>query len=326
MFFRSLPWLPALLILSLVFLLIPQTAVLSGQEHVGDPSTARQLPPKLSSQTYRVSVDLVNVLCSVFDEDTNSFVTSLTQDDFIVYEEGERQKIENFSRETDIPLTLAMLIDTSESVKPKLEFEQEAAISFFQSVLREDDRAMLVEFDSGVTLRQDFTNDPNKLAAEINKLRAKGQTSLYDAIYLSCDEKLIRETGRKAIIILSDGEDESSKHTLEQATEMALRAEAMIFAISVSKGGLFGVDSSSEGDDALKDLVKETGGRVFFPFVLNDLYDNFRQIDQELRSQYSIGYTSTNPVKDGKYRKIEVKVKEGGMKLNFRKGYYAPGS
>jgi Ca-activated chloride channel family protein len=306
--------------------LVPQATHLSGQGKSNDPSLSQELPARLSNQTYRVRVDLVNVLCSVFDEDTNSFVTSLMQDDFAVYEDGKEQKIENFSRETDIPLTLAMLIDTSGSVKPKLKFEQEAAINFFQSVLREDDRAMLVEFDSGVALRQDFTNDPNKLAAEINKLRADGQTSLYDAIYMSCDEKLIRETGRKAIIILSDGKDESSKRTLEEATEMALRSEAVIFAISVTKGGFFGVDSSNEGDDTLKNLVEVTGGRVFFPFELDDLYDNFRQIDQELRSQYSIGYTSTNSAKDGKYREIRIKVKEGDYKLNFRKGYYAPTS
>ncbi|MBN2243674.1 MAG: VWA domain-containing protein [Acidobacteria bacterium] len=327
MFFRSLSWLPIPLFLLTALLLIPQTGDLSGQEKRPHPAPYQQLPEKLSGQTYRVRVDLVNVLCSVFNENTNSFVTSLMQDDFIVYEDGEEQKIENFSRETDIPLTLAMLIDTSRSVQTKLQFEQEAAINFFQSILREDDRAMLVEFDPGVTLVQDFTNDPNKLAGEIMKLKAGGMgTSLYDAIHLSCDEKLIRETGRKAIIILSDGEDESSRHTLEQATEMALRAEAMIFAISVTKGGFFGVDSGSEGDDVLKDLVKETGGRVFFPFEIDELYDNFRQIDQELRSQYSIGYTSTNSQKDGKYRKIEVKVKEGGYKLNFRKGYYAPTS
>jgi Ca-activated chloride channel homolog len=327
MFSRSLHWLPVLLVFLSLFLLIPQTAVTTDQQRAQTPASSfQQLPPRLSNQTYRVSVDLVNVLCSVFDEDTNSFVTSLVQDDFAVYEDGEKQKIENFSRETDMPLTLAMLIDTSESVKPKLEFEQEAAINFFQSVLREDDRAMLVEFDSGVTLVQDFTSDPNKLATEINKLRAAGSTSLYDAIYLSCDEKLIRETGRKAIIILSDGEDQSSRHTLEQATEMALRAEAMIFAISVTKGGFFGVSGSSKGDDPLKDLVKQTGGQIFFPFKLEELYDNFRHIDQELRSQYSIGYTSTNSQKDGKYRKIEIKVKEGGLKLNYRKGYYAPAS
>jgi Ca-activated chloride channel family protein len=328
MFSRSLPWLPVLLVFLSILLLFPQTASLSGQQRAENPdSSSQQLPARLSNQTYRVSVDLVNVLCSVFDKDTNSFVTSLVKDDFVVYEDGEKQKIENFSRETDMPLTLAMLFDTSRSVQTKLGFEQEAAINFFQSVLREDDRAMLVEFDPGVTLVQDFTNDTNKLAGEINKLKAGGRgTSLYDAIYLSCDEKLIRETGRKAIIILSDGEDESSRHTLEQATEMALRAEAMIFAISITKGGFFGVSGSSKGDDTLKELVKETGGQIFFPFKLEELYDNFRHIDQELRSQYSIGYTSTNSQKDGKYRKIEIKVKEGGFKLNYRKGYYAPAS
>lgn len=324
---RSFRWLPVLLVIISAILLIPQAPPLSGQEgDAAGEASSRQLPPRLSGQTYRVSVDLVNVLCSVFDENTNAFVTSLIRDDFIVYEDGQRQKIENFSRETDIPLTLAMLIDTSTSVKPKLDFEKEAATSFFQSVLRENDRAMLVEFDSGVTLRQDFTNDPNKLATEINKLRAQGETALYDAIYLSCDEKLIRETGRKAIIILTDGEDQTSKHTLQQATEMALRAEAMIFAISVTKGGFFGVSEDSAGDDTLLDLVKQTGGRVFFPFKVEDLYDTFRQIDQELRSQYSIGYTSTNSVKDGKYRKIEIKTKDGGYKLNFRKGYFSPTS
>jgi len=309
-----------------VFLItIPQTSIFSSQATEGDTSPSRaNLPERFSSQTYRVSVDIVNVICSVFDNDTNSFLTSLTREDFEIYEEGQQQEIENFARETDMPLTLAMLIDTSRSVATKLSFEQEAAISFFQSVLRDQDRAMLVELDSGVTLVQDFTNDPNKLAGEINKLKAGGQTSLYDAIYQSCDQKLIRETGRKAIIILSDGEDESSKVTLEQATEMALRAEAIIFAISVSQGGFFGVEENSRGDDTLKELVEETGGRIFFPFKVEELYENFQQINQELRSQYSIGYTSTNPEKDGLYRKIEIKLRNGGFKLNYRKGYYAP--
>jgi Ca-activated chloride channel family protein len=326
MFFRSFHRLPVLLALLSTVLLIPRTIPVSGQEKAADSGDSSiQLPPRLSDQTYRVRVDLVNVLCSVFNKDTNSFVTSLMQEDFTVYEDGKKQNIENFSREIDIPLTLAMLIDTSGSVNPKLQFEQEAAVNFFQTILRENDRAMLVEFDTGITLRQDFTNDPNKLAGEINSLKAGGMgTKLYDAIYRSCDEKLIRETGRKAIIILSDGQDEHSSHTLRQATEMALRAEAMIFAISVSKGGFFGASGDTEGDKVLEDLVKETGGRVFFPFKVEELYDNFRQIDQELRSQYSIGYTSTNSEKDGKYRKIEIKIEDGGFKLNYSKGYYAP--
>jgi Ca-activated chloride channel homolog len=277
-------------------------------------------------QTYRViaRVDLVNVPCSVLDKNTNSFVTTLTRDDFSIYEDNQKQPIQNFTRESNFPLTLAMLVDTSESVAPKLKFEQDAATSFFQSVLRPRDRAMLVEFDSGVHLLQDFTGDANKMAKQIGKLRAAGGTALYDAIYMACDEKLIRESGRKAIIILSDGEDRSSDHTFNQAMEMALRAEVAIFAISISKGGFFGVGNSQEGDNILKKMALETGGKTFFPFRVEELNDAFRLINQELRSQYNLGYVSTNPQKDGKYRKIEIKVQDKGFRLNYRKGYYAP--
>ncbi|MDM7996113.1 MAG: VWA domain-containing protein [Acidobacteriota bacterium] len=298
---------------------------LSNQDPAKKPTqSASQLPERISDQTYRVSVDLVNVLCSAFDKNTNSFVTNLTQDDFTVFEDGQKQEIKNFARETNMPLTIAMLVDTSDSVAPKLKFEQEAAISFFQSILREKDRAMLVEFDSGVTLLQDFTSDPNKLAREIRKLKAAGGTALYDAIFMTCDEKMIRETGRKAIIILSDGDDESSNTTYQQALEMALRAEATIFAISVSKGGFFGVEESREGDTVLRNMARETGGRVFFPFKLSELDDNFRRINQELRSQFSIGYYSTNTARDGSFRKIEIKAAERGLQLRHRRGYYAP--
>ncbi len=282
-------------------------------------------PTKYDDQTYRVTVDLINIFCSVWDKNTNSFVTNLGREDFTILEDNQKQDIKNFSREMNLPLTLAFLIDTSQSVAPKLKFEQEAATSFFQSVLRDRDRAMLLEFDSGVTLVQDFTSDPNKMAKQIKTLRAAGGTSLYDAIYLACDEKLIREVGRKAIVILSDGEDQSSKTNFDQAMEMALKAEATIFSISVNRGGFFGVGSTKNGDRVMKQLSDETGGRAFFPFKVEELDDAFRQINQELRSQYNIGYISNNAKRDGSYRKIEVKVPERGLKLNYRKGYYAPG-
>ena len=287
---------------------------------------AKEPPSRISDQTYRVSVDLINIFCSAWDKDTHSFVTNLTRDDFSVFEDSQEQEIRNFNRETNLPLTIALLVDTSQSVAPKLKFEQDAATSFFYSVLRDRDRAMLVEFDSGVTLIQDFTNDPNKMAKQINSLRAAGGTSLYDAIYLACDEKLIRETGRKAIVILSDGEDQSSKMTFNQALEMALKAEAIIFSISVNRGGFFGVGSTKEGDRVLKEFAEQTGGRSFFPFKVEELDDAFRQINQELRSQYNIGYLSSNTRHDGTYRKVEIKVAEKGLKLSYRKGYYAPTS
>jgi len=320
--FRSLRYLLTILIGSALLLTPFQYSNLSGQETA--KKSTPQLPGRIDDQTFRVSVDLVNVLCSVFDKNTKSFVTTLTRDDFSVYEDNQKQEIKNFVRETNLPLTLAMLIDTSQSVAPKLKFEQEAATGFFQTILREKDRAMLVEFSSGVNLLQDFTSDPNKMAREIRKLRAAGGTSLYDAIYMSCDEKLIRETGRKAIIILSDGEDESSKTSLQHALEMALRAETTIFAISVSKGGFFGVGGSKEGDNVLRTITQETGGRTFYPFKTEELDDAFRQINQELRSQYNIGYLSANTARNGSYRKIEIKVPDRGLELKYRKGYYAP--
>jgi len=323
MFYRSWRFFLALLAAGMLILATPPLN-LSGQETRKNQIPDTQLPARISDQTYRVSVDLVNVLCSVFDKNTNSFVTNLTRQDFSVYEDNLKQEIKNFAHETDLPLTLAMLMDTSQSVAPKLKFEQDAAISFFQSIMGEKDRAMLLSFDSDVSLLQDFTNDPNKMAKEIRKLRAAGGTALYDAIYRVCDEKLIRETGRKAIIILSDGDDESSKASLHQATEMALRAETLIFSISVSKGGFFGVGGTKEGDTVLKEISQETGGRIFFPFKPDDLDDEFRQINQELRSQYNIGYLSTNAARDGSYRKVKIEIPERGLKLTYRKGYYAP--
>jgi Ca-activated chloride channel family protein len=298
---------------------------LPGQDAARKTAPDTKLPERVSDQTYRVSVDLVNILCSVFDRNTKSFITTLTREDFNIYEDQQPQQIRNFARETNLPLTIALLIDTSQSVAPKLRFEQEAAINFVQSIMREKDRALLVEFSSGVTLLQDFTDDPNKIAREIRKLTAAGGTALYDAIHMTCDEKLIREAGRKAIVIVSDGEDESSKVTRNQAVEVALRAEATIFALSVSKGGFFGVGGATEGDAILKDLTAETGGRLFFPFKIDDLEESFRQINQELRSQYNIGFISSNPARDGRYRTIDIRVGEKGLKLNHRKGYYAPG-
>ena len=322
MFFRTLR--SGLAIAAILSALVVSAARPNQSAAPKSDSPGQQPPTRISDQTYRVSVDLVNVFCSVWDRNTNSFVTNLTREDFTVLEDNQKQEIRNFNRETNLPLTIALLMDTSQSVAPKLKFEQDAANGFFYSILRDTDRAMLLEFDSGVTLIQDFTNDPNKMAKQIRSLRAAGGTALYDAIYLACDEKLIRETGRKAIVIVSDGEDQSSKMTFDQALEMALKAEATIFSISVNRGGFFGVGDTKNGDRVLKQLSDETGGRSFFPFKIDELDDAFRQISQELRSQYNIGYLSNNTKRDGSYRKVEVKVGEKGLRLSYRKGYYAP--
>jgi Ca-activated chloride channel family protein len=324
MFLKSPRWAITILAICLLAVVFPGSYIFPGQESSGGGSKEGAQPSEgLSGQTYRVSVNLVNIICSVYDKNTNSFVTGLSREDFEIYEDGKEQVIENFARETNLPLTIAMLIDTSSSVKPNLQFEQETAADFFHTILQEQDRAMVVEFDPGVTMIQDFTNDANKLASKIYELNAGGPgTKLYDAIYSSCDEKMIRETGRKAIIILSDGEDENSIHDLDQALEMSLRAETIIFTINVLQGSLFGVGDNSKGNDTLKRLAEDTGGRTFSPYA-DELHETFQKINQELRSQYSIAYTSTNSERDGGYRKIKVKVR-GGYQLNYRKGYYAP--
>jgi Ca-activated chloride channel family protein len=315
---------PALILASV---LLFQPAAQPGQDagRTSSQSDKQQLPPRISDQTYRVSVDLINIFASAWHKDSKSFVTNLSREDFTVFEDGVKQDVKNFVRETNMPLNIALLVDTSQSVAPKLKFEQAAATNFFYTVLKENDRAMLVTFDTAVNLVQDLVGDPNKLAKQIGKMQAAGNTSLFDAIVRTCDEKLIREIGRKAIVILSDGNDTASNETFERAREMAQTADATIFSISINRGGLFGVGGDSRGGDrVLQQLANDTGGKALFPFVVEDLDSAFREIGQELRSQYYIGYISSNPKRDGGYRKIEVKVQDKNLKLNYRKGYYAP--
>jgi VWFA-related protein len=173
---------------------------------------------------------------------------------------------------------------------------------------------------------QDFTNDPNRLAKMIRALKAGGGTSLYDAVYMICDEKMINETGRRTIIVISDGDDTNSKFSLENALELAHRAEVAIYGISTTRGGFFGIpDKRTQiGERTLQKLTDETGGRTFFPVKDDDLEVSFQQIATELRSQYSIGYISTNKKKDGTYREIEVKTRGKDYKILHRKGYYSP--
>ena len=280
------------------------------------------LPAQQEDRPFRVEVDAVNVLVSVNHPETGKFITNLDASQFEIYEDGERQEITNFSQQTDLPLTIAMCIDTSSSVKIKLEFEKEAALDFLHSVMRPTDKTLLAEFDTGVTLLHDFTSNPNDLVREIERLRAGGGTSLYDAIYHVSEQKLLEETGRKTMVILSDGSDLTSTNTYEEALQMAHRAEVTIYAISTTR---FGADIDHEGDNALRQLTESTGGRSFFPYSTSLLTRAFRDINEELRSQYSITYVPTNTRKDGTFREIEVKLRtDRDANVRHRKGYYAP--
>ncbi len=270
-------------------------------------------------EPFRVEVEAVNVLVTVHDEDTGSFVTDLGVEDFEIREEGVLQEITNFTRQTNLPLTIALCVDTSASVKLKLDFEKGAAMDFLHSVMRPTDKALLLEFDTGVTLLHDFTYNPNDLKREIESLRAGGGTSLYDAIFLVSEQKMLEEPGRKTVVVLSDGADLTSQHTFEDVLRVVYRSEVTIYAISTTR---FGADIDHEGDNALRQLTQSTGGRVFFPYSTNQLKSTFQQINQELRSQYNLAYIPLNKVNDGEFRKISVRVTRGGIRVRHRKGYF----
>ncbi|MDA2928618.1 VWA domain-containing protein [Acidobacteria bacterium AH-259-O06] len=275
----------------------------------------RQQPP------FRVEVEAVNVLVAVHDKKTRKFVTDLSEEDFEIYEDGVLQEITNFAQETNLSLTIALCVDTSASVKLKLDFEKDAAIDFLYSVMRPIDRALLVEFDTGVTMLHDFTSNPNDLVRGIESLKAGGGTSLYDAIYVVAEQKMLGEAGRKIVVLLTDGADLTSQHTFEEMLRMAYQAEITVYAISTTR---FGADIDHEGDNALRQLTESTGGRAFFAYSTKQLASAFEGIDQELRSQYNLAYVPANKARDGAFREIKVKVARGNIRMRHRKGYFAP--
>jgi VWFA-related protein len=272
----------------------------------------------------QVRVELVNVLATVTDK-KNRLITDLTKDDFRIFEDGRPQQIRFFSRETDLPLRIGLLIDTSNSIRGRLHFEQEAAIDFLNEVLRPGkDSAFVLAFDVEPQLVQDYTDDIEKLSTAINSLQAGGVTSLYDAIFFSCKEKLYifpppEPYLRRVMIVISDGQDNQSVHTRDEAISMAQTAEVTIFAISTNRSGAEG-----KGDKVLQKLAKDTGGRAFFPFEAGDLSSNFQEIARELRSQYSLAYVSTNAVHDGTFRKIIIEPVDNNLRVRTKEGYFAP--
>lgn len=273
---------------------------------------------------FRISVDVVNVLVTVLDQD-GRFVTNLQKEDFIIYEDGKVQEIDQFSQETDQPLRIGLLIDTSASVKMRLEFEKEAAVNFMRSVMRLRDEAMLVEFDKGVSMLHDFTDRPTEIVKSIETLRAGGGTALLDAIFQVSQEKMSEKRLRQTIVVLSDGDDLHSTHSLAEAVNMAQLAESSIYAIGTNR---LGASRSSHGIKILRQLTEETGGRVFFPVSDIEMEVAFDQIEKELRSQYSITYTPRNIVRDGKFRNLEVRIAKGKnrpspLSIRHKKGYYA---
>jgi VWFA-related protein len=283
-----------------------------------------QVRSEPAQYTIKVGVDLVNVPFTVTDRH-GRLVPGLTAADFAIEEDGRKQDILNFASENELPLTLAMLIDTSLSVRPIFDEEKTTANAFLESILRPKDLALAIGFDRSVTLVQDLTEDPKRLAAAINDLKIGPYTSLYDAIYLAANERLRHEAGRKAIILITDGADNGSKVNLTEALMSAHQADAVIYSISNAVPTRFGFGGGDGDPGTLKKLSEETGGAVFFLEKNGDFQHIFDQIARELRSQYTLGYRSTNPSHDGKFRRIKIVPRDSSFVIRSRRGYYAAG-
>jgi len=293
---------------------------LTSQDPGRAPTSNNPQPPGDQSRI-QVRVELVNVLTTVTDK-KNRLVTDLTKDDFRIFEDGKPQEIRFFSRETDLPLRIGLLMDTSNSIRDRLHFEQEAAINFLSEVLRPGkDLAFVVAFDAQHQVVQDYTDDIEKLSNVINALKAGGATSLFDVVFFASKEKLYvfppREPYlRRVMIVVSDGQDNQSVHTQDEALSMAQAAEVTIFTISTNRSGVRG-----KGDKVLGSLADVTGGHAFFQ--AEDLAANFQEIVHELRSQYSLAYVSTNTAHDGTFRKITIRAVRKNLHVRARPGYFA---
>jgi Ca-activated chloride channel homolog len=285
-----------------------------------------------NKQDPKERIVITNVSLPVTVSDKNGrFEVNLKEADFQITEDKNLQTIISFSPQSNLPLDVAMLMDTSNSVKPKLKFEKDAAYSFLETVLQtRRDRALFATFDSQVELHQDLTNRLDLLTKAIDKIKAHGATRMYDAIYSVCEEKMMSAATsgrRRVMVVITDGEDTESERTLQDAIEIAQRSETTVYVISTKAGGFFGVQAGMvdrKEDKDLKKLAEETGGRAFFTAEVIELERSLTQITRELRNQYIIVYEPTNNNYDGKERQIEVKLpNHKGLKVRTKTGYKA---
>ena len=292
-------------------------------------SASSQQPPfNPEDDRNRIVLDVarVNMLYTVSDK-KGRFVTDLTRDDFQIVESKREQKILEFTAESDLPLRLGILVDSSNSIRDRFRFQQEAAIEFVNQVVRpRQDKAVIVSFDSAAELVADLTGDTDVLSKAIRGLRPGGGTAMFDAMFFACRDKLMqdqpRHKFRRAMIVLSDGDDNASRYTRDQALEMAQKADVVIYAISTNNTKI-----DRDGDKILRYFADETGGVAFFPFKVQDLSQSFENISNELRHQYNVLYRPDPLKTDGLYHKVDIKVKgRKELVVRARKGYYAPKS
>jgi VWFA-related protein len=315
----------------------PPAAPQQGQQ--GEKPATPQTPQKIIQV-----VNLVDVLFTVLNR-RNKLVPDLQKEDFQIFDEKFPQDIRYFSKQSDLPLRIGMLVDTSNSIRDRIKFEQDASINFLFSVLRRGrDEAFVMTFDDEPQVVQAFTSDAGLLRDQIMQTRAGGGTAIYDAIYQACQNELSHpprppgdqpDVVRRVMILISDGDDNLSTHTRGEAIEMAQRTSVVIYTISTSTQWiqLSQTDPDklanrkthlTEGDKILQDLADETGGRAFFPYHVDDLDQSFQDIGDELRNQYSIAYIPTNYVLDGRYHRIRIEVPDHkGYQVRARRGYFA---
>jgi Ca-activated chloride channel homolog len=292
-------------------------------------SADAQTPAQQQRQIFRAAIDVVSLNVTVMDPQ-NRYLTDLSEADFSVFEDGTKQDLLFFNR-SSLPIALSLLIDTSASMENRLQIAQEAAIGFARK-LRPQDLAQIVDFDSRVEITQDFTNNAADLERAIRATIAGGSTSLHNAIYISLKElaktkaKSQDEVRRRAIIVLSDGEDTSSLVTYEEVLDLAKRSETALYTIGLQPKDAPASKGFREAEFVLRQLAQETGGRAFFIQRVEELKDIYGQISDELSSQYTLGYASKNGRRDGAWRRIVVQVARTGAVARTKRGYYAPAS
>jgi len=297
------------------------------------------------TETLKVNVNVVQLFFNVKDKH-GALIPNLTKDDFEVYEDGKLQTTKYFTAESNLPLTLGMLIDSSGSQLRVLDMEKEVGGAFLKQILTDKDLAYVLDFNVDASLVQDYTRDTQRLQRALNSVRinsgvtmptlpgagggpvptaASAGTVLFDAVYLSSHDMLAKEVGRKAMILLTDGQDEGSKLKLQDAIEAAQKADAIVYVLLCADRGFYGgMGFGYNGEGDMRKLTEQTGGRVInVGSKFDKLREAFDQIASELRSQYNIGYTPTNAKLDGSYRKLEIKSKQQGYKIQTRAGYYA---
>ena len=334
------------ILLAFILLVLPITESAQQQQpQQPQPPPTNQQDTQRSQVTIPVQVNLVNVLATVLNR-RNKLVPDLNEEDFKVLDDNVPQNIRYFSRQSDIPLRIGLLLDTSNSIRDRIQFEKDAAINFLYTVLRRGkDQAFAMTFDDEPQMIQGFTGDTGMLRDQIIKTRAGGGTAVYDAIYDACAKHLSNpplpagdqpDPVRRVMILISDGEDNLSDHTRSEAVEMAQRTGVVIYTISTSIQWVTTTAEKdcratgtckyhlTEGDKILQDIAEETGGRSFFPYHVDDLDQSFQDIGDELRNQYQITYNPSNFVPNGKYHRIKLETpKFNGYQIRARRGYYA---